>query len=550
MGTLSSLIEEVLRGEDAAPTEPGLQAGQLLGRYQLVRELGRGGFGVVWEARDTDLGRRVALKTLRLAGGEVREKRLLAEAEVAARLSHPNIAAVFDVGRSGRTVFVVQELLSGKTLSEHLAQGALPLRETLRLALGVGRGLAHAHESGVVHRDLSPRNVQVCDDGQVKLLDLGMASTVGRRTLAGGTPEFMAPEQLRGAPEDERTDVYALGVLLYRMLAGVFPVADGAQRGATARGLSLPEVPQLAALVEAMLADEPTERPRDAKEVLAALEAVAATLPSAVAERPAQARVVLPGRRRSLLMGLGAGFAVAIAATGAALLMTGAGRKAGALAAPLVLGAGNSPFCHWTRTAFGDFEPLPAGAVKRNGGFNGQAAVKSAEGRWQWAQTSDWNTLFLPMGDLDGDVFYVWATFYLPTSETKGKAVSMTVFTEPSGPDPAWMNGGLGLILEHTEGVGATYSWGLPAGPKDHVDYKGVLKSPLLDQWRTLRIQGSRSKCWLRAAIDDEPLVVTTGQCGALTGRYIALASATEGYHSTGVLWRTYEVAKGGAGCE
>ncbi len=133
--------------------------------------------------------------------------------------------------------------------------------------------------------------------------------------------------------------------------------------------------------------------------------------------------------------------------------------------------------------------------------------------------------MFLPIGDFDGDLFDVQATFFLPSSETNWKAVSLTAFTEPSGPDPAWVNGGLSLIVEHTDGVGATYSWGLPAGPKDHVDYKGVLKTPLLDRWRTLRVQGSRSKCWMRAAIDDEPLVVTTGQCGLLTGKFIALAS-------------------------
>jgi serine/threonine protein kinase len=197
-GALSALLQEMF-ASDATPEarwSGALRPGTVIGRFELVREVGRGGFGVVYEAKDRDLGRTVAFKAV-LPGDrpDVAEDRLLREAEAAARLSHPNIVTIHDVGRSEFGPYLILELLHGNTLARRLQFGPVPFREALRIGLDVARGLAHAHAQGVVHRDLTPGNVFLCDDGQVKLLDLGMAHAFGRRKLEGGTPAYMAPEQ-------------------------------------------------------------------------------------------------------------------------------------------------------------------------------------------------------------------------------------------------------------------------------------------------------------------------------------------------------------------
>jgi serine/threonine protein kinase len=162
-GALSELIQELVRSpvdQPGASWERVLRSGQVFGRYELVREIGRGGFGVVWEALDRELGREVAFKAVGPGGSpDLREERLLREAESAARLSHPNIVTLLDVGRSEQGPYLVLELLRGETLAARLHQGPLTVREALRIALEVAKGLAHAHEQGVVHRDLTPGNV-------------------------------------------------------------------------------------------------------------------------------------------------------------------------------------------------------------------------------------------------------------------------------------------------------------------------------------------------------------------------------------------------------
>ena len=278
-GAITALLEELARAgvEGGAEWERALRPGAVIGRFELVRELGRGGFGVVYEARDRELGRTVAFKAV-VAGTRAAtcEERLLHEAEAAARLSHPNIVTLYDVGRSESGPYLVLELLRGQTLAQRFAIGAVALREAVRIALEVAKGLAHAHAQGVVHRDLTPGNVFLCRDGQVKVLDLGMAHAFGRRNVEGGTPGFMAPEQERGAPEDERTDVFALGVILYRMLAGQLPynVDPRSTASGDAPPLEIRELPALAELVARMLARDPVERPRDAGEVASALDAL------------------------------------------------------------------------------------------------------------------------------------------------------------------------------------------------------------------------------------------------------------------------------------
>ena len=300
-GAVSRLLEELA---EAPPSDVGdgwkkwLAPGVVVGRFELVREIGRGGFGVVWEAVDRESGRRVAFKAVRPGGkGGVREARLLQEAEVSARLSHPGIVSLLDVGRSSHGPYLVLELLRGWTLASRLDYGALLPAEALRVGAATAAAVAHAHAHGVVHRDLKPANVFLCEDGGVKVLDFGLAHAFGHRRADGGTPAYMAPEQRRGAPEDERTDVFALGVMLHRMLAGELPFPDLAGRSVEgpepAPALEVVGAPSLGPLLSKMLEKDPVRRPRDAGAVLPGIEAAREELaraPARVAVAPVRVR--------------------------------------------------------------------------------------------------------------------------------------------------------------------------------------------------------------------------------------------------------------------
>lgn len=274
-GKLSALLAELVRAPEHRSEAPGPIKGTVIGRFELVRELGHGGFGVVWEARDLELERSVALKLLRPGKKvELREETPRREAEAVARLSHDNIVALHDVGKSEDGLYLVLELLQGRTLADRLAEGPVSLRETLRIAVEVAKGMSYAHAQGVVHRDLTPGNIFLCDDGRVKMLDFGLAHAFGQRRQPGGTPAYMAPEQWREAPEDERTDVFALGTILYRMLADALPF-DGEKAttgGRLAPTLEIPDAPELGTLVSRMLEKDPVKRPRDGSQVLRQIE--------------------------------------------------------------------------------------------------------------------------------------------------------------------------------------------------------------------------------------------------------------------------------------
>ncbi|HET6412823.1 MAG TPA: protein kinase [Anaeromyxobacter sp.] len=293
-GALSMLLADLAGAPESATSGwDTLLPGTVIGRFELVRELGRGGFGVVWEARDRELGRAVAFKALRPGRrAQARDEWLLREAEAAAQLTHPNIVTLFDVGRAERGPFLVLELLRGETLAARIERGPLDALEAVQIATEVSKGLAHAHEHGVVHRDLTPSNVFLCRDGQVKVLDLGMAHAFGRPKPDGGTPEYMAPEQRRGAPEDERTDVFALGLMMHRMLLGERSSATR-EKGRAPPPLDTPALPELGALVGRMIAEDPVGRPRNAGEVLAELSAFQRAL-----ERPSASTVAVRVRRR------------------------------------------------------------------------------------------------------------------------------------------------------------------------------------------------------------------------------------------------------------
>jgi tetratricopeptide (TPR) repeat protein len=319
----SGSFSDLLRQLAAAPVvsfdadwQARLAPGQKVGRFELLRELGRGGFGVVYEARDTEIGRRVALKAVRTGRrSSARHERLLQEAEVAAHLSHPNIVTVFDYGRCDDGPYLILELLRGESLHARMARGPIPLPEAVRIGTEVARGLAHAHGLGVVHRDLTPGNVFLGADGAVKVLDFGLAHAFGRPRIDGGTPAYMSPEQWSGAPEDERTDVFSLGVILHRLLTGKLPYPEdpgkAARPVAPAPALDIPGAPELIRLVARMLEPDPALRPRDGQEVLEALLALRERLPSS-GSAPAPA----PASRRAWVRALA--FAAVLAATAAA----------------------------------------------------------------------------------------------------------------------------------------------------------------------------------------------------------------------------------------
>jgi Tol biopolymer transport system component len=217
-----------------------LEAGRSLGHYRIVSPLGAGGMGEVYRARDPRLERDVAVKVLPEHFVEDADSlaRFQAEAKAIASLSHPNIVAIHDTGQEGKQLFVVTELLEGETLRSRLRQGPLGVRKAAEHAARVAEGLAAAHDKGIVHRDIKPENLFLTSDGRVKILDFGLARqdsliagtgdlssspTAARPTHPGamiGTVGYLAPEQARGEVADHRADIFALGAVLYEMLAG------------------------------------------------------------------------------------------------------------------------------------------------------------------------------------------------------------------------------------------------------------------------------------------------------------------------------------------
>lgn len=218
-----------------------MKEGETLGQYRILAKLGEGGMGEVYEATDSKLGRRVAIKVLpeEFARDADRVARFEREARVLASLNHPHIAAIHGFDESGGRNFLVMELVEGETLAWRIARGALPLDEALPIALQIAEALEAAHEKGFIHRDLKPANIKVTPDGQVKLLDFGLAKAFESQpaeidvsnsptlsaaaTHAGvilGTAAYMSPEQARGAAVDRRTDIFAFGSVLFEMLTG------------------------------------------------------------------------------------------------------------------------------------------------------------------------------------------------------------------------------------------------------------------------------------------------------------------------------------------
>src|SRR5437870_236364 len=212
---------------------------QTISHYKILSQIGAGGMGEVWRARDTLLGRDVAIKVLPAAFSENSERlrRFEQEAQAAGALNHPNILSIYHIGTHDGAPYIVSELLEGETLRKRMAGAALPQRKAIDYGLQIARGLAAAHEKGIVHRDIKPDNVFVTDDGRVKILDFGLAKLTAAtdgtsqtevptrkvNTDPGtvmGTMGYMSPEQLKGHPADHRSDIFSFGAILYEMLSG------------------------------------------------------------------------------------------------------------------------------------------------------------------------------------------------------------------------------------------------------------------------------------------------------------------------------------------
>lgn len=292
-----------------------VEVGGWIDHYKIARKLGEGGMAEVFLARDTVLGRSVALKILRRAALSTTEAgRFLEEARATARFSHPNIVVLYATGRFGRRPYLALEYLPGGSLAERLREGPVGAREAVRLGLAIARALREAHRYGLLHCDLKPANVLVPDDGRPRVVDFGLARAV--MTLAApsldqswsGTPIYMAPEQWRGEPLTAAVDVWALGMTLFEMVAG-HPAREhpGLPLGA-GDGAPPPlrtELRPLAELVAACLARTPAERPPidDVVRVLERLDAAGTQVGASPLEAPFRGLETFDERHRRFFFG-------------------------------------------------------------------------------------------------------------------------------------------------------------------------------------------------------------------------------------------------------
>jgi len=261
------------------------------GRYEIIKELGKGGMGVVYQAHDPQLDRPVALKVLRedRVVSEDFVSRFFKEAKFIGRLSHPNIVTVYDVGRDHGTIYIAMEYLQGQPFNEVIRSGRLSVEKIIDIALQVANALGYAHEKGIVHRDIKPSNIILTDEGNVKLTDFGIAraedSNAAQQTQAGvilGTPFYMSPEQVMGKRVDGRSDLFSLGVILYELIVGRKPF-EGDHFTAIFRAITddIPVAPlkidasipqSLSDLIMKALSKNPNERFQTSKEMGDALK--------------------------------------------------------------------------------------------------------------------------------------------------------------------------------------------------------------------------------------------------------------------------------------
>ena len=273
--------------------------GTTLSHYRIVGKLGVGGMGVVYEAEDTRLPRRVALKFLsqELVGDPEAVRRLQREADNIARLNHPNICTIYEIDDHQGSRFIAMERISGVNLKLHMARAPLPDQEIVDIARQVAMALQAAHEGGIVHRDIKPGNIMVGEDGVVKVLDFGLArrfmmpetgevtmhgSTIPGRPL--GTANYMAPERIAQGPLDPRSDLFSLGVVMYEMATGRLPFAGASPFETVTNIFDKEPAPLLARsprrpaamarVVERLLSKHPEDRYQSAADLITALSTV------------------------------------------------------------------------------------------------------------------------------------------------------------------------------------------------------------------------------------------------------------------------------------
>ncbi|MCA9729505.1 MAG: serine/threonine protein kinase, partial [Candidatus Eisenbacteria bacterium] len=265
---------------------------QLLGKYELLSELGRGGMGAVYRAHDPIIGRDVAIKVIldvALSAPGTRE-RFQREARSAGRLSHENIVTLHDFDEWDGKPYLVMELLAGTDLRQAILDDSLPLAKRLDIALQVAKGLEFAHSQSVIHRDIKPANIMILENGRAKILDFGIArldSDAGTMTHSSlGTPRYMSPEQIRGEPVDRRSDIFSFGVMLYEMFTGTNPFAADTVPTVVHRILNEDPLPmgqldpqldsRLQRLVARCMAKDAAQRISDLAEAIRELETIIA----------------------------------------------------------------------------------------------------------------------------------------------------------------------------------------------------------------------------------------------------------------------------------
>src|SRR6266513_2891745 len=265
------------------------------GRYRIVRKLGTGGMANVYLAEDQELGRRVAIKVLddRHASDDQFVERFRREAKAAAALSHPNIVSIYDRGETDGTYYIAMEYLDGPNLKELVRQGTPSIRTAITYGREILSALRIAHRRGLVHRDIKPHNILIDAEGRLKVTDFGIArSGPSQMTEAGsiiGTAQYLSPEQARGAPVDQRSDLYSVGVVLYELLTGAVPFTGSTPLEIAMKHLSevpkppsrlRPDVPpDLDRVVLRALAKNPDERYQNAPEMDADLARIERGLP-------------------------------------------------------------------------------------------------------------------------------------------------------------------------------------------------------------------------------------------------------------------------------
>jgi len=329
-----------------------LAAGTKIGPYEIVAPLGAGGMGEVYRARDARLGRDVAIKVLpaALARDAERLRRFETEARAVAALNHPNILAIHDIGTHEGAPYLVSECLDGRSLRNELGGGALPLRRAVEYGIEIARGLAAAHDKGIIHRDLKPENIFIIRDGRVKILDFGLAKLVRPEagsdevatveavpTSAGvvlGTVGYMSPEQVRGEAADARSDIFALGTILYEMLSGqrAFRRETSAETMTAILKEEPPELsgtgkaiaPAMERIVRRCLEKKPLQRFQSARDLAFNLEGVSGVSSISAASPSA-------GARRIRLLPIAAAMLLLVLIAAGSWML---GRRSGAITSP------------------------------------------------------------------------------------------------------------------------------------------------------------------------------------------------------------------------